>query len=95
MRSTGTITEHPITELMDDAKVAFTNFAKQSKTLPEAVAEYKRRYARYPPRGFDHWWAYAKKHNFKLVEMPSLRTGPILGFERRGVASGDVSGRTR
>ena len=68
-RSTATITEHPITKLMDDAKVTFTNLlAKQSKTLPEAVAEYKRRYARDPPRGFDHWWAYAKEHNFKLVD---------------------------
>ncbi|KAF8452823.1 glycosyltransferase family 90 protein [Boletus edulis BED1] len=69
MRSTDTLTEHPITRLMDDAKVAFTNrLEKQSKTLPEAVAEYKRRYGRDPPRGFDDWWEFAKNHDFKLVD---------------------------
>lgn len=68
-RTTEAIAEHPITTLMDDARVAFTNrLAKQSKTLLEAVAEYKRRYHRDPPRGFDHWWEFAKKHDFKLVD---------------------------
>ena len=68
-RSTDTITEHPITTLMADAKVAFTKrLAKQSKTLPEAVAEYKRRYGRDPPRGFDDWWEFAKEQDFKLVD---------------------------
>ncbi|KAF8546751.1 glycosyltransferase family 90 protein [Imleria badia] len=54
---------------MDDAKVAFTNLlAKQSKTFPEAVDEYKRRYGRDPPLGFDRWWEFAKEHDFKLVD---------------------------
>ena len=54
---------------MADAKAAFTNrLAKQSKTLPEAVAEYKRRYGRDPPQGFDHWWEFAKEQDFKLVD---------------------------
>ncbi|KAF8452826.1 glycosyltransferase family 90 protein [Boletus edulis BED1] len=67
--SWNTGTEHPITTLMKDAKVAFTNrLAKQSKTLPEAVAEYKRRYGRDPPRGFDHWWEFAKERDFMLVD---------------------------
>lgn len=30
-------------------------FFRQSKTLQEAVAEYKRRYERAPPKGFDIW----------------------------------------
>ncbi|KAG8216196.1 glycosyltransferase family 90 protein [Butyriboletus roseoflavus] len=67
--STGTITEHPITTLIADAKAAFTErLTKQSKTLPEAVEEYKRRYGRDPPRGFDDWWEFAKEHDFKLVD---------------------------
>ena len=50
-RSTATITEHPITKLMDGAKVTFTNLlAKQSKTLPKVVTEYKHRYAQDPLR---------------------------------------------
>lgn len=28
---------------------------RQSKTLTEAVEEYKRRYKRLPPKGFDDW----------------------------------------
>lgn len=67
--NTGIITKHPITTLMENAKDTFTKrLASQSKTLPEAVAEYKRRYGRDPPRGFDHWWDFAKEHDFKLVD---------------------------
>ncbi|KAG9310122.1 glycosyltransferase family 90 protein [Chiua virens] len=68
-RRSGQITEHPITTLMADAKYTFTKrLARQSKTLPQAVAEYKRRYKRDPPRGFDDWWAFAKENDFKLVD---------------------------
>ncbi|KAH7883119.1 glycosyltransferase family 90 protein [Phlebopus sp. FC_14] len=42
--------------------------AKQSKSLPEAVSEYRRRYGRDPPRGFDEWWEFARQNNFKLVD---------------------------
>ena len=34
----------------------------------EAIAEYKRRYGRDPPRGFDDWWEFAKEQDFKLVD---------------------------
>ncbi|KAF8838709.1 glycosyltransferase family 90 protein [Paxillus ammoniavirescens] len=70
-RSTGpgVITEHPIPKLMADAEDKFRKLLeKQSKTLPEAVAEYKRRYRRDPPRGFDEWWQFAKDNNVKLVD---------------------------
>ena len=54
---------------MEDAKDAFAKrLARQSKTLPEAVAEYKRRYGRDPPRGFDDWWAFTQENDFKLVD---------------------------
>jgi hypothetical protein len=47
---------HPIPELIQRAEEAWqTKLDKQSKTLEEAVAEYRRRYGRAPPRGFDHW----------------------------------------
>lgn len=32
----------------------------QSETLEEAVAEYRRRYAKSPPKGFDKWWDYVR-----------------------------------
>ena len=54
--SLGTI-EHPIHALIANASVTWQNLlSKQSKTLQEAVAEYKRRYNRNPPKGFDKWW---------------------------------------
>jgi hypothetical protein len=60
---------HPIATLMADAEAAFrATLARQSRTLPDAVAEYTRRHARPPPRGFDAWWAFAQAHNVVLVD---------------------------
>ncbi|KAG6903929.1 hypothetical protein DXG01_013829, partial [Tephrocybe rancida] len=50
-------------EVRHKAKVA-----EQSKTLKAAVAEYKRRYKRAPPKGFDQWWNFAQQHNVKFVD---------------------------
>ena len=36
--------------------------------MKKAVAEYKRRYGRNPPKGFDQWWDFAQKHNVKIVD---------------------------
>jgi len=41
---------------------------RQSKTLPQAVAEYTRRYGRAPPKGFEGWWQFCKKNNVKIVD---------------------------
>jgi len=41
---------------------------KQSTTLQAAVAEYKRRYNRNPPRGFDEWFAFAQAHDVKIID---------------------------
>lgn len=60
-RNAGTIIQHPITTLMANAKDAFTNLMRQSKTLPEVVAEYKRRYGRDPQRVFGQWWKFGEK----------------------------------
>jgi hypothetical protein len=52
---------HPIKQLISDAKVEWeAKEAKQSKTLEQAVAEYKRRNGGMnPPKGFDKWWRFA------------------------------------
>ncbi|EJD51828.1 hypothetical protein AURDEDRAFT_56215 [Auricularia subglabra TFB-10046 SS5] len=42
--------------------------AKQSKTLAQAVAEYKRRYKIDPPLGFDEWWLFAKDNGVKIID---------------------------
>jgi hypothetical protein len=48
---------HPIYQLIRDAEAAWdAKLARGSKTLDEAVVEYKRRYRRAPPLGFDKWY---------------------------------------
>ncbi|KAF8841138.1 hypothetical protein BDN67DRAFT_929060, partial [Paxillus ammoniavirescens] len=60
---------HPIFELMRNAEIAWeAKLARASKSLEEAVAEYKRRYRRLPPRGFDKWWDYVVKHDVQLPD---------------------------
>lgn len=47
---------HPIFDLMDRGEAQWdAKLQRQSKTLDEAVKEYKRRHKRAPPKGFDHW----------------------------------------
>lgn len=47
---------HPIYELIARAESEWeAKLQRASRTLGEAVKEYKRRYARRPPKGFDKW----------------------------------------
>ncbi|KAF8513209.1 hypothetical protein JB92DRAFT_3083224 [Gautieria morchelliformis] len=41
---------------------------RQSRSLREAVAEYRRRYKRDPPKGFDDWYAFAKANKVKMID---------------------------
>jgi hypothetical protein len=53
------ISEHPILQLIERGQAAWNDkVSKQSKTLKQAVDEYRRRYDREPPKGFNHWWEY-------------------------------------
>lgn len=48
---------HPIPALMARAKKDWAALkGRQSKNFAEAVREYKRRYERAPPKGFDKWY---------------------------------------
>lgn len=61
--------EHPIPKLMADAEVNFRKLlAKQSRKLHTAVKEYRRRYGREPPKGFDEWWRFSQDNNVKMVD---------------------------
>ena len=65
----GKLSEHPIPRLMAEAEDKFRNLlARQSKTLEEAVVEYRRRYNREPPKGFDEWWDFLQKWEVKIVD---------------------------
>ncbi|KAF8624337.1 hypothetical protein AX17_007165 [Amanita inopinata Kibby_2008] len=64
-----TFAQHPIPKLMEDAEAQFKKkLNSQSKTLKAAVAEYKRRYKRNPPKGFDEWFRFAVQNNVKMVD---------------------------
>ncbi|GAA5979776.1 hypothetical protein JCM5350_002045 [Sporobolomyces pararoseus] len=59
--------KHPIHQLIERAEEKWKDkLARQSRTLAEAVAEYKQRYRRNPPKGFDDWWAFCEKHHVQL-----------------------------
>ena len=61
--------KHPIAQLMDEARIKHeAKVARQSKTLPQAIAEYTRRYHRSPPPGFDLWFARAKELNVTMID---------------------------
>ncbi|EMD36971.1 glycosyltransferase family 90 protein [Gelatoporia subvermispora B] len=63
------IQEHPIPKLMAEAEDNFRQLlARQSRTLQEAVDEYKRRYNRDPPHGFDEWWRFARDNDVLMID---------------------------
>lgn len=48
---------HPIFELVNNAEKAWNEkLRKASTSLDEAIGEYRRRYRRNPPKGFDKWY---------------------------------------
>ncbi|KAK4056641.1 hypothetical protein OIO90_002193 [Microbotryomycetes sp. JL221] len=60
---------HPILTLIERAELEWSNkLSRQSKTLKDAAREYRKRYKRNPPKGFDRWWAYAKQNKIVLTD---------------------------
>lgn len=60
---------HPVWSLITDAQKEFEALkARQSKSLPEAVTEYRRRYGIPPPPNFDIWYKFAKDNNVQLID---------------------------
>lgn len=62
-------TSHPIHQLITKAEHDFTTLeSRQSKTLSEAVKEYRRRYRISPPPNFDQWFRLAQDRNVRLID---------------------------
>ncbi|CCA67724.1 related to CAP1-Cryptococcus gattii [Serendipita indica DSM 11827] len=60
---------HPVADLIDRGERTWkARLERQSKTLEMAVEEYKRRYKRLPPKGFDDWWRFAKENRVVLID---------------------------
>ena len=63
------IHDHPIPQLMVNAESNFRKLlSRQSSSLKKAVAEYRRRYHRDPPKGFDEWWRFAQENNVRIID---------------------------
>lgn len=61
--------EHPIYDMMEQARKRFDLLvARQSRTLPDTVMEYKNRYGMLPPKGFDAWWKFVIDKDIKIVD---------------------------
>ncbi|KLT43587.1 hypothetical protein CC85DRAFT_272298 [Cutaneotrichosporon oleaginosum] len=61
--------QHPIYDLIDRSEREWQRkLDGQSTTLREAVDEYRRRYHRAPPKGFDKWWHWAQKAGIPLPD---------------------------
>lgn len=60
---------HPLEELAATGQAQFSHLlTSQSNTLRKAVTEYVRRYNRYPPPGFDKWFAMARREEYVLFD---------------------------
>ena len=69
--SKGQLTTHPIEILMTEASANYGNWfreAGKSKTLGQTVEEYRRRYNRHPPPGFDKWYDYATARSSLIID---------------------------
>jgi hypothetical protein len=60
---------HPVEHLHAAAKKQFDALLARQSTTPEgAVVEYRRRYGRVPPPGFERWFAFAREHSSPIVD---------------------------
>lgn len=58
-----------ITQMISEGKLRAALMHKnESKNFSEAVSNYKIRYKRNPPRGFDAWYTYAKAHGVQIID---------------------------
>jgi hypothetical protein len=74
-------TTHPIHQLVTEAEGAFQTLkARQSRSLADAVAEYRRRYKVPPPPHFDKWYNFAKRRGVELIDEYDTIYDALLPF---------------
>ncbi|KAF1983970.1 glycosyltransferase family 90 protein [Aulographum hederae CBS 113979] len=62
-------THHPMAQLIKNAQDEYeTVLSGQSKTLQQAVTEYRRRYGMHPPPNFDKWYEFARSKGVVLID---------------------------
>ncbi|KAK3304660.1 uncharacterized protein B0T15DRAFT_418913 [Chaetomium strumarium] len=61
--------EHPVETLIRNAQADFEQMLqRQSKTYPDAVHEYQRRYGVEPPPGFQAWYEFAAANQSPIID---------------------------
>ncbi|KAG6907688.1 hypothetical protein DXG01_007791 [Tephrocybe rancida] len=82
---------HPILALIRSAEDEWDRkLDRASRTLEEAVKEYKRRYRRDPPVGFDDWWDFAQEMEAQLpdeYDMIHRQLEPFWGMDPKDLAN--------
>jgi hypothetical protein len=62
-------TSHPVDQLIRTSESQFhETLTRQSKSLGEAVIDYRRRYGIPPPPKFDIWYEFAKRKGVQLID---------------------------
>ena len=61
--------KHPVVTLYEEAADKYQRLiSSQSATLDQAIAKYKRKFNRSPPKGFDLWFQAAKKEELTIID---------------------------
>ena len=72
---------HPIYQLISTAESEFQALLdQQSKSLKDAVTEYRRRYKLPPPPHFDKWYEFAKSRNVQMIDEYDIIYHSLLPF---------------
>lgn len=74
--------KHPIAKLMEDSEANFRAMIKrQSRSVDKAAEEYKRRYGKYPPKGFEDWYKFAVDNKVRIVDEYDSMIRDLKPFE--------------
>lgn len=72
---------HPASQLIESAEKDFKDILeRQSKTLAEAVAEYRRRNGIAPPPHFDKWYEFSTRNGVVLIDEFDTITQSLLPY---------------
>jgi hypothetical protein len=81
LRQPWTSSHHPIYYLAEEARARVKKTQlQQSQSLTDAVAEYRRRYDRAPPPGFNEWYKFAIENDVQWVDEYDLLTRSFEPF---------------
>lgn len=86
--------KYPVEYLSETAQSDFDNLlSRQSKTLDEAVNEYRKRYGIPPPPNFDKWFEFAQKNKVQLIDEFDTITDLMIPFW--GIKPATIRSRAR